>query len=75
MDKATFTAAYEAALAEARANPTAQAREAAKQASAALSAWVIANEPAKGPGPLKHRGNAAGKRQYRELLARHRIKL
>lgn len=72
MNKTDLTAAYAAALAEARTNPSPQTREAAKQASAALSAWIVAHEPAKGPAPCKHRGNIAGKRQWAEKLARRR---
>ncbi len=58
-------------LAEARANPCAETRQAATDASKALSAWVVANETPKGPAPGKGRGNLAGKRQYAEHRARY----
>lgn len=65
--KANLEAAAAAALAEARANPTAETRQAAIDASRALSQWIVANDPPKTRGF----GSKAGKRQYREHLARH----
>lgn len=69
--KTELETAANAALAEARANPSPETRQAAIDASRALSQWIVASEPLKGPAPGKGRGNAAGKRQYREHLARH----
>jgi hypothetical protein len=63
MNAQELQAAYTAALAAARANPTPENRDAAVAASAALSAIVI---------PPKTRGTAcrAGKRQHAEQRAR-----
>jgi hypothetical protein len=70
LTKTALTTAYQNALTEARTNPSAETREAAIQASKALSDWVIANEQPK-RGPYSSRSNQAGKRQFREHLARH----
>lgn len=72
--KAELIAAYEAAHREARNNPSPETREAAKQASRALSAWVVTNEPQK-RGPYSSRGNQAGKRQFAEHCARHNVRV
>lgn len=69
-DKASLEAAANETLAEARANPCQETRQAAANASRALSQWIVANEAPK-RGPFSDRSNQAGKRQYREHLARH----
>jgi len=68
--KAAMTAAYEAARDEARKNPSPETREAAKQASLALSAWIVQNDPPKRRGW----SSRAGKRQFAEHCARHNVR-
>jgi hypothetical protein len=71
LTKAELTAAYDAARAEARANPSFETREAAKQASSALSAWGMENDPPKRRGW----SSRAGKRQFAEHCARHNVRI
>jgi hypothetical protein len=63
--KSELTAKAAAALAEARANPSAETRQAAIDASKKLSAWILANDPPKTRGYSCR----AGKRQYAEMRA------
>ena len=63
--KAQMIAAHEALLAVARTERTIEARDAVVRSSAALSAWIMVNDPPK----LKRPSNRAGLRQQAEHRA------